>query len=360
MFAHGFNIRYDLIDPPVGVDVSMVAPKGPGHLVRSTFVDGQGVPCLFAVHQNATGTRARAHPGVRAGHRGHSRRRARDDLRRGDRDRPVRRAGGALRRHHVARQGGLRHAHRGGIPAGARVLRGDARAQAHRRPHVPGRPLVHALLGERHRRVRRLRQRAEGRRRAHPRRPCASSSPTSRTAPSPSGGSRRTRPDGPNFVEYRDEEQHLPIERVGAELRSKMGWLDAKTAPGMDKVLAEPGREEATSMTESLVILDTTLRDGEQSPGVALNAEDKLQIAHQLARLQGRRHRGRLPAQLPGRLRGGEGHRRAGRGRRSSPGCRDASRPTCARARRRSSRPPARASTCSSAPRRSIAKASCA
>jgi ketol-acid reductoisomerase len=55
MFAHGFNIRYALIDPPVGVDVSMVAPKGPGHLVRSTFVAGQGVPCLFAVHQNASG-----------------------------------------------------------------------------------------------------------------------------------------------------------------------------------------------------------------------------------------------------------------------------------------------------------------
>src|ERR1019366_7822527 len=55
MFAHDFNIRYPLIDPPGGVDVSMVAPKGPGHLVRSTFVAGQGVPCLFAVHQNATG-----------------------------------------------------------------------------------------------------------------------------------------------------------------------------------------------------------------------------------------------------------------------------------------------------------------
>jgi ketol-acid reductoisomerase len=50
----------------------------------------------------------------------------------------------------------------------------------------------------------------------------------------------------PNFVEYRDEEQHLPIERVGAELRSKMTWLESKTAPGMDKVLAEPDREEAT------------------------------------------------------------------------------------------------------------------
>ena len=59
MFAHGFNIRYELIQPPAGVDVSMVAPKGPGHLVRRTYTDGQGVPCLFAVHQDATG-RARA------------------------------------------------------------------------------------------------------------------------------------------------------------------------------------------------------------------------------------------------------------------------------------------------------------
>jgi len=49
----------------------------------------------------------------------------------------------------------------------------------------------------------------------------------------------------PNFVEYRDEERHLPIERVGAELRSKMGWLDSKTAPGMESVLDGSSREEA-------------------------------------------------------------------------------------------------------------------
>ncbi len=49
----------------------------------------------------------------------------------------------------------------------------------------------------------------------------------------------------PNFVEYRDEEQHLPIERVGAELRAKMAWLNARTAPGMDAVLAEQDRTEA-------------------------------------------------------------------------------------------------------------------
>ena len=55
MFAHGFNIRYGLIVPPAGVDVSMVAPKSPGHRVREVFVEGGGVPALVAVHQDASG-----------------------------------------------------------------------------------------------------------------------------------------------------------------------------------------------------------------------------------------------------------------------------------------------------------------
>ncbi|MBN9102132.1 MULTISPECIES: ketol-acid reductoisomerase [unclassified Pseudonocardia] len=54
-FGHGFNIRYDLITPPADVDVAMVAPKGPGHLVRRQFVDGKGVPALIAVEQDASG-----------------------------------------------------------------------------------------------------------------------------------------------------------------------------------------------------------------------------------------------------------------------------------------------------------------
>ena len=54
-FAHGFNIRYQQIVPPAGVDVFMAAPKGPGHTVRSQYVGGKGVPCLVAVEQNATG-----------------------------------------------------------------------------------------------------------------------------------------------------------------------------------------------------------------------------------------------------------------------------------------------------------------
>lgn len=54
-FAHGFNIRFDQITPPPAVDVGMVAPKGPGHLVRRTYVEGGGVPCLMAVHQDPSG-----------------------------------------------------------------------------------------------------------------------------------------------------------------------------------------------------------------------------------------------------------------------------------------------------------------
>ncbi len=55
MFAHGFNIRYGQIVPPAGVDVAMVAPKSPGHLVRRTYTEGGGVPALVAVSQDATG-----------------------------------------------------------------------------------------------------------------------------------------------------------------------------------------------------------------------------------------------------------------------------------------------------------------
>jgi ketol-acid reductoisomerase len=73
-FGHGFNIRFGYIKPPAGVDVAMVAPKGPGHLVRREYVDGRGVPVLLAVEQDATGNAwplakayAKALGGLRAG-----------------------------------------------------------------------------------------------------------------------------------------------------------------------------------------------------------------------------------------------------------------------------------------------------
>jgi ketol-acid reductoisomerase len=55
MFAHGFAIHFGEVEPPPGVDVGMVAPKGPGHLVRRQYEEGRGVPCLMAVHQDETG-----------------------------------------------------------------------------------------------------------------------------------------------------------------------------------------------------------------------------------------------------------------------------------------------------------------
>ena len=54
-FAHGFNIHFGYIEPPAEVDVVMIAPKGPGHMVRRVFTEGAGVPCLICVHQDASG-----------------------------------------------------------------------------------------------------------------------------------------------------------------------------------------------------------------------------------------------------------------------------------------------------------------
>ena len=74
LFAHGFNIRFDYIQAPEGVDVIMVAPKGPGHVVRREYVDGRGVPVLVAVEKDASGkawdtvlSYAKAIGGLRAG-----------------------------------------------------------------------------------------------------------------------------------------------------------------------------------------------------------------------------------------------------------------------------------------------------
>lgn len=74
MFAHGFNIHFKCIDPPDNIDVFMIAPKGPGHLVRDEYVRGAGVPCLVAIEQDASGNAmqtalayGRAIGGARAG-----------------------------------------------------------------------------------------------------------------------------------------------------------------------------------------------------------------------------------------------------------------------------------------------------
>ena len=112
LFAHGFNVHYGRVAPPPGHDVIMVAPKGPGHVVRRLFEEGFGTPALVAVAQDAS-VRVRARSRLRRRDRRCAGRDDPHELRGGDRDRPVRRAGRPLRRRHRARPRGLRDARRG-------------------------------------------------------------------------------------------------------------------------------------------------------------------------------------------------------------------------------------------------------
>ena len=73
LFGHGFSIHYDEIEPPPEVDVGLVAPKGPGHLVRRQYVEARGVPCLVAIQQDATGNALALALAYAQGHRLHAR-----------------------------------------------------------------------------------------------------------------------------------------------------------------------------------------------------------------------------------------------------------------------------------------------
>ncbi len=95
MFAHGFNIHFGQSSRRPDIDVSMIAPKAPGHRVRELYTEGVGVPALVAVHQNATGQGFGECAGVCAGAGLPEGGRDRNHLPRRDRKRSVRRAGGA-------------------------------------------------------------------------------------------------------------------------------------------------------------------------------------------------------------------------------------------------------------------------
>ena len=130
-FAHGFNIHFKRIEPRADLDVIMVAPKGPGHLVRSTYRKGQGVPTLIAVAQDATGNAhalalsyACANGGGRAAVIETTfREETETDL--------FRRAGRSLRRHDGADSGELRDFGRGGIRSRDGLFRVPARTETH-------------------------------------------------------------------------------------------------------------------------------------------------------------------------------------------------------------------------------------
>ena len=162
LFGHGFSIHYEQIVPPPDVDVALVAPKGPGHLVRRQYLEGSGVPGPCRRRPGRERRRAGPGAGLRQGDRQHPRRRDRDHLQGRDRDRPVRRAGRPLRRRHRARPRRLRDARGCRLRPAPGVLRVPARAQADRRSDVREGDRRDALLDLQHRRVRRSDARASG------------------------------------------------------------------------------------------------------------------------------------------------------------------------------------------------------
>ena len=169
MFAHGFNIHFNQVVPPPDVDVTMIAPKAPGHVMRDLFTQGPGVPALVAVQQDVSG-KARDLALAYGKGVGCTRAGVIETTFKEETETDLFGEQTALVRRHLAPdQGGLRDAGRGRLSARGRLLRVHARDEADRRPVLPGRPRLHALLGLRHRRVRRLHARPARRRRPRPR-----------------------------------------------------------------------------------------------------------------------------------------------------------------------------------------------
>ena len=135
-FAHGLNVHFNLLDPRADIDVFMIAPKGPGHTVRSEYQRGGGVPCLVAVAQNPSGNALEIALSYASRDRRRPRRHHRDHLQGRMRNRPVRRAGRAVRRPGRADQGRLRDAGGSRLRARDGLFRVPARGEADRRPDL--------------------------------------------------------------------------------------------------------------------------------------------------------------------------------------------------------------------------------
>ncbi|MBJ7608837.1 MAG: ketol-acid reductoisomerase [Candidatus Dormibacteraeota bacterium] len=233
LFAHGFTIRFGQISPPDGVDVAMVAPKGPGHLVRRTFLDGQGVPCLVAVEQDATGAawqRALAYASGIGGTRAGCLRTTFAEETETD-----------LFGEQAVLCGGISSL----VKAGYETL-----TEAGYQPELAYFEVMHELKLI----VDLMYQGGL----SYMRYSVSDTAEFGDYVSGPKVVDERTRAtmrgiladiqDGTfarrwiaenengrsDFLEYRDQDHHHPVETVGAELRAKMAWLDAKTAPGMD------------------------------------------------------------------------------------------------------------------------------
>ena len=249
MFAHGFNIRYELIQPPRGIDVSMVAPKGPGHLVRRTFEDGQGVPCLFAVHQDATGT-ARARTLAYARGIGGTRAGVLETTFAEETETD-------LFGEQAVLCGGISSL----VKAGFETL-----VEAGYQPELAYFEVMHELKlivdlmyqgGLSYMRYSVSDTAEYGDYVSGPKVVNESSRQAMRALLKDiQDGSFARRwieenaTGRPNFMEYRDEDRHHQVEKVGAELRSRMTWLGAKTAPGMEQVNGASGDGSARERAE--------------------------------------------------------------------------------------------------------------
>jgi ketol-acid reductoisomerase len=234
LFAHGFTIRFGQITPPPGVDVAMVAPKGPGHLVRRTFVDGQGVPCLVAVEQDATGTawqRTLAYASGIGGTRAGCLRTTFAEETETD-----------LFGEQAVLCGGISNLVKAGF---------DTLVEAGYQPELAYFEVLHELKlivdlmyqgGLSYMRYSVSDTAEYGDYVSGPRVVDDRTRSTMRAilsdiqdgtfakrwiAESESGQS--------DFLEYRDEDRRHPVEVVGADLRARMAWLDRKTAPGMEE-----------------------------------------------------------------------------------------------------------------------------
>ena len=241
-FAHGFNIHFGQITPPKGVDVWMIAPKGPGHLVRRTYEEGGGVPALVAVSADETGKAkqtalayARAIGATRAGVLDTTFEEETETDLFGEQ---VVLCGGLVEL--IKAQ--LRDARERGLPARVRLLRDAARGEADRRPHLRGRHRQHALLDLRHRGVRRHDPWPAHRHRRRPAPRCARSSTRSRPASSPRSGSSRTRPAARCSTRCASKSAEHPIEEVGERLRSMMPWIGQGKAKPRDVSWRVSGR----------------------------------------------------------------------------------------------------------------------
>ena len=362
LFAHGFNLRYGRIAPPPNVDVGMVAPKGPGHLVRSVYQAGGGVPALFAVEQDASGTgRARVLAYARA--LGNTRAGVLETTFKEETETDLFGeqsvlCGGTA----VAGQDGLRDARRGRLPARAGVLRDDARAQAHRRPDVSRRPQLHALQRQRHGRVRRLRERPAAHRRERPR--ADARGPRrhpGRLVRRPLDRRERDRPPRvraacarPIATTRSSRSGHGCVPRCRSSTRSR-------SRPARPRPRRRP-RERRGERRRWRSRTRPAARAGGQRPHLRHDAARRGAGARRrpdrrgeargrppAGPAQGRRHRGRVPGRLAGRLRGGPpdrpgdatGHRRRG------PRPLQATATRSGRS-RRSRSPTSRTSTCSS------------